>query len=130
MVETDLPRRRPIPLSEPEKRLEGSESADAREEASSEESWLDAACFDWLRLRKLLLPIRRKRPRGCCEAAGDADEERDVRSGIGDEAGPFVVVVVVLDAALDEVPALLAVALEPPSKLRMLLLRPKNLRRL
>lgn len=110
-------------LRESEKRFEGSESADAREEASSEDGFAGVAWLDWLRLRKLLLPMRRKRPRGCCEAGDDADEGRDAGLGLGDGAAASV-----LTAALDELAALLAPT--PPSKLRMLLLRPKNLRRL
>lgn len=67
-LETDLPRLLPMPLIESEKRLEACESIDALEERSSEDVLVGAAGLDWLRLRKLLLPIRLNRPRGCAAA--------------------------------------------------------------
>ena len=66
-----------------------------------------AVPLDWLRLRKLLLPMRRKSPGPVLEAPCE-------------ELGVTTLLLLLVDVA----PSLL------PSRLLMLLLRPKNLRRL
>ena len=63
-LDTDLPRLRPMPLSESEKRREECESAEVMEERSSEDALWPEPLFDWLRWRKLLLPMRRNSPSG------------------------------------------------------------------
>lgn len=89
------------------------------EERWSEEVFAGVAGLDWLRLRKLLLPMRRNRPRGCCDAAGSvATVKVEELVSLGCVERPWTLLLPVELAPL------------PRRKLRMLLLLPKNLRRL
>lgn len=113
-LETDLPRLRPMTLSESLNRLDDCESTDFMEARSSVEE-LVGADLAWLRFRKLLLPIRRRRPSGCVAAP------LFVAAAISpDEAGN----VLTLSLLGDLLP------LPPPIKFLILLLLPKKLRRL
>ena len=117
LFDTELPRLRPIPLSESEKRREACESTEARDERSSVEELLVGPPLVWLRFKVLLLPIRRSSP---CDCGPTAELGEGVQVPSCEDCRELPVAVLLAEELLPP----------PPRRFRMLLLLPKNLRRL